>query len=397
MTSPFDRPRATRLMQATGMNAVLAWGGANFQYVSGYRNYFDNPGGSVVLLPADPGLAPMILVASWMEDAARAASRIPEIETYPLWLEIGDLEAMRAGTQPQVEKPVPRFDLRANMRRLANALTVRGLAKGRIGLEMNLVSVQAFGFLREFLPDVTFVEAAGFFADLRMIKTGWEIAQIAEATRIAEAGLLALTEMPLGGLDTAGLAQIYDRRCAEVAGEGFLGTRVTASIGGAVSPTVAGGPRITGDELVFFDCGASIHGYGSDTGRTLTFGPPTDEARRIMDAVLAGMDAAIALIAPGVPMCDLFHAAQGAVRASGLEWYTRGHVGHAMGLNMAEQAPFLSPLETRPLEPGMVIALETPLYVRGLGGFQVEECFVITEKGYEKFTTLPRDFIQVKA
>lgn len=41
----------------------------------------------------------------------------------------------------------------------------------------------------------------------------------------------------------------------------------------------------------------------------------------------------------------------------------------------------------------MVLALETPLYIKGLGGFQVEECFVITENGHEKITTLPRDFI----
>lgn len=81
------------------------------------------------------------------------------------------------------------------------------------------------------------------------------------------------------------------------------------------------------------------------------------------------------------------------MRAQGLPWYTRGHIGHAMGLGMGEIAPYLSPVEHRPLEPGMVIALETPLYIRGLGGFQVEDCYVITRTGAEKFTTLPRDFL----
>ncbi|MBN8194826.1 M24 family metallopeptidase, partial [Bacillus sp. NTK074B] len=67
-----------------------------------------------------------------------------------------------------------------------------------------------------------------------------------------------------------------------------------------------------------------------------------------------------------------------------------------MGLGMGEQGPYLSPVETRSLEPGMVIALETPLYVRGLGGFQVEECFVITKDGHRRFTTLPRDFLKAR-
>ena len=109
------------------------------------------------------------------------------------------------------------------------------------------------------------------------------------------------------------------------------------------------GPRVAAGDLVFFDCGASVQGYGSDTGRTLTLAPPSDEARRIMDALKPGMEAAFALVRPGARMCDIFHAGQNAVRNSGIPWYTRGHIGHAMGLGMGEMAP----AETRVLEPGM--------------------------------------------
>jgi Xaa-Pro aminopeptidase len=42
-----------------------------------------------------------------------------------------------------------------------------------------------------------------------------------------------------------------------------------------------------------------------------------------------------------------------------------------------------------------VLAIETPLYVRGLGGFQIEECVVVTANGYELLTTLPRSVIEV--
>jgi Xaa-Pro aminopeptidase len=154
---------------------------------------------------------------------------------------------------------------------------------------------------------------------------------------------------------------------------------------------------VSADDLVFFDCGASIRGYGSDTGRTLTLCEPTREARQIMDALRRGMDAAFALVNPGARMCDIFEAGQNAVRAAGLDWYTRGHIGHAMGLGMGEMPPFLAPGETRVLEPGMVMALETPLYLRGLGGFQIEECFVVTDTGYEPMTSLPRDFLRATA
>lgn len=394
---PFDRARFQSLMEVARLDAIVAWGGANFHYLTGFQNYFDNPGASLAMMPAEPAKEGMVLVASWVEDAARANSAISDIRSFPLWIEIGDIEEIRAGTAASHPKPSPRFDLGCNMGVLADAITERGLARGRIGIEMNLVSAAAFALLQAKLPNVTFVECATLFTDLRAIKSAFEIDCIREATLFAEEGLQALVSTSLRGLDTNGLKMIYDNACARRAARmpeaGFIGTRVTASIGADISPTIAGGQRIEGHEAVFFDCGASIHGYGSDTGRTLLFNPPSDEMRRIMDAICAGMDAAIALMRPGVAMSDVFDAGQGAVRAAGLEWYTRGHVGHAMGLGMAEQAPYLSPVEKRLLEPGMVIALETPLYVKGLGGFQVEECFVITETGHEKLTSLPRDFM----
>lgn len=393
--------RLRTLMQERGLDAVIAWGGANFRYLTDYPIYFDNPGAALALVPADPALEPMILVAEWMADAAASASRIRDIRTFPLWLEIGDREAILAGTQPQVDKPTPRYDLAGNMRLLADALAERGLSGGRIGIERGLVSLTAFEALSAAAPEVRFAEAAAVFADLRSIKTPWEIDCLKEATRIAEHGLRTLATTPLRGLDTAGLKRIYDAACADYAAtqspdgfsDGYLGTRVTASVGGAISPTVAGGPKVTGEEMVFFDCAASVHGYGSDTGRTLCFGPPSDEARRILDAVCAGMEAAEPLLRPGTPMSEIFHAGQDAVRRCGLPWFTRGHVGHTMCLGIGEQGPYLGPTEHRPLQAGMVVAVETPLYIRGLGGFQVEDCYVITETGAEKFTTLPRDFL----
>ncbi len=395
--APYAAARFASLMQDARLDAVIAWGGANFHYLTGFQNYFDAPGGSLALVPADPATPGMVLVASWVEDAARASSVISDIRSYPLWIEIGDIADIRAGTAVRHAKPSPRFDIGRNMTMLAEAVVERGLGRGRIGIEMNLVSASAFAMLQAKLPGVTFVEGGTLFTDLRAIKSPFEIDCIREATRFAEEGLLAVAAGPLGGLETNGLKMIYDAACSKRAARmsdvGFMGTRVTASVGADISPTIAGGKRIAVDDAVFFDCGASIHGYGSDTGLTLLFREPSGEARRIMDAVCAGMDAAIALMRPGIAMSDIFHAGQDAVRANGLAWYTRGHIGHAMGLGMAEQAPYLSPVETRTLQPGVVIALETPLYVKGLGGFQVEECFVITDTGHEKLTSLPRDFM----
>jgi Xaa-Pro aminopeptidase len=300
----------------------------------------------------------------------------------------------------RVAKPL-RFDLEGNVKLLAAELKRRELGRGTLAIELGAVSTLVFEMLRRHLPEVRWVNASELFFELRRIKTAAEVARIREATAFAEEGLEHLARSSLVGRDVNGLKLLYEQACVARALAapdcGFQGIRVTAAIGGVVSPTLAGGPRVRPEDLIFFDCGASILGYGSDTGRTLALRPPSAEARRIMDALRAGIEAAFALVKPGARMCDIFEAGHEAVRANGLPWYTRGHIGHTMGHGMGELPPFLAPQETRVLEPGMVVALETPLYIRGLGGFQIEECFVVTAQGYDLLTSLPRDFLMVES
>lgn len=392
--------RLKSLMMQRGIDAALAYGGANFMLSTGFQNYFDNPAASMALIPASDAARSLMIVSNWTAQAAKAAATIDVIDSFPLWLEIANIDDIRNGTAGRSEKPT-RYDPEVNIQKLANAILERGWGRGTIAIEMALISAQVFEWLRQKLPDVTFVNGADLFFEARKIKSAAEVEMLREATRYAEGGLKRIAETPITGFDVARLKLIYDEFCIERAKAnpetGFQGTRVTASIGEDISPTVIGGAKASADTLVFFDCGASIRGYGSDTGRTLTLSPPSQEARNIMDALRRGMDAAFALVKPGARLSDIFHAGQDAVRASGLDWYTRGHIGHAMGIGMGEMPPFIGPKDNSVLEVGMVMALETPLYVRGLGGFQIEECFVVTESGYDPLTSLPRDFLPAKA
>jgi Xaa-Pro dipeptidase len=68
---------------------------------------------------------------------------------------------------------------------------------------------------------------------------------------------------------------------------------------------------------------------------------------------------------------------------------------HAIGIGGGEHTPFLSPTEEQTFQPGMAFAFERPFYVRGLGGFQYEDNFVVTESGIERLTELPVEMLEV--
>jgi len=70
--------------------------------------------------------------------------------------------------------------------------------------------------------------------------------------------------------------------------------------------------------------------------------------------------------------------------------YERTHVGHGIGLELYEP-PIITPTTDIILEVGMIFNIEPPYYELGLGGFQVEDTVVVTDKGFRLLTTLDRD------
>jgi len=224
------------------------------------------------------------------------------------------------------------------------------------------------------------------------VKSPQEIESLRSAARFAEIGLSASAREIRVGVTESRLASAY--RTAVAAEDGCRGARhCIISVGEDFSPSCIPrtNPARAGD-LVRYDVGADCAGYGSDIGRTFVAGKATSLQEKIYAALRAGHDAALDAIGPGVKMSEVFNVGQETVRASGIPNYTRGHIGHSVGLDdRIEEPPLLSAHEGRSLEPGMVLCVEMPYYAYGAGAFQVEDMVVITETGYEKLTSLGRE------
>ena len=82
-------------------------------------------------------------------------------------------------------------------------------------------------------------------------------------------------------------------------------------------------------DVVLFDIGGRRCNYCSDMTRTFFWGEPDEETTRIYDIVRRANEAAEALIAPGVRMCDLDRAARDVIEDAGygqtlrIAWVTR--------------------------------------------------------------------------
>jgi Xaa-Pro aminopeptidase len=131
-------------------------------------------------------------------------------------------------------------------------------------------------------------------------------------------------------------------------------------------------------------------GYNSELERTMIVGSPSDEQRRMFEAMVGAQDAAIAALKPGNKCSDVDRAVRKYYEENDLMKFWKHHSGHAIGLRYHE-GPFLDIGDHTIIQPGMVFTVEPGLYAKELGGFRHSDTVLITKDGSEIMTYYPRD------
>lgn len=224
---------------------------------------------------------------------------------------------------------------------------------------------------------------------VRSIKLPGEQSLLRRAAELAEQGIEAALAMLKPGVTEQELSAAV--ASAMIAGGGaprFL--VVAAGDRSALSDTFPTQNVCQPGDLVRFDVGCQLAGYWSDIARTAVVGIPSTFQQRTYDALLAGLNAELETARAGITAGDIFDASIRTVQDDGLSPYRRHHTGHAIGLSIYEE-PVVRPGSTTQLSPGMVFCLETPYYELGWGGMMVEDTGVVTDHGFELFTSIDRD------
>lgn len=401
---PFmDLERARKEMQKRGVDALVATTPTNFYYTSMLRSGLSEAP-AITIIPADPAHEPAVLVLEFDGLVARKTSNIKDIWTYPMWMEIVEAEDIPKGTIKRVPKP-HQFDLRGIYAQLSDIFKEKGLHGGTIGIEMGSFIQREYPLLLEYNPKAKFVDAEEIFWELRKIKTKEEIENLKIAAAITVKGIQGMIEggvlgATIGELQakykkgvvkamTDDIATRFDFRYSPIAvGDPF------STFYGSAGP---GAHKVAKGDIIYIDCGVYVNGYMSDMGRTFVVGKPSSLPEKIYRALRTGYEEALSKVKPGMRMNEIYNIAQDTVRKSGLDWYTRGHLGHSVGClgPPIENPPFFAADDETELEANMVVCLETPLYVKGLGAFQIEDMLLITPGGYERLTDIPRDLVEL--
>lgn len=405
--------RIRREMEKHGLDAIVASTPQNVQYVS---DILSDVG--CVVLPMEKNLDPFIVTwvgyadkiadsDTWVKDTKYAGTFFYENSSGGRT----DLEH-RIGKQFQrAEKDLERRyksrdvapDGPSLVEKVIEGLTERNLDKATVGLEESGTTVRGFELLERKLPKAKLQFADGIFTYSRMVKTQYELELFKIGTPMVERGIEAACKIAREGVSEQELVNECKKSVvSEGAGVGF--NPILAVGYRSVMPSNGVGmdrsTRLEKGEMIRFNPTIFYKDHPFHMGRTVVLGEPREpRLRPYYKAILAGSDAELASIKPGVKASEIFSICENAVKSAGISQFRRHHVGHSLGLGPPSggykisgcDQPTFSFDDNTPIEEGMVFNLEPNYYEIGLGGLHLEDTISVTKTGCTLLTTSSRE------
>jgi Xaa-Pro aminopeptidase len=366
MSHAARRRSLARKLKPLGLDALLVSNPVNVTYLTGFTGEASYliVGRSRQLLATDGRFTEQL------------ADECPDLELH--------VRPPATTTPPEVAKVLSKLDL------------------AKVGFESRHVTVAMLNLWRDLAKSIDWSPQAELVEEMRAIKDADEVGQIREAIGIAERAygmFRAMLEPEMSERELCDALELYVRKAGGT-GTSFPSI-VAAGPRSALAHAPPTGATVRSADWLLVDWGAAGTYYKSDLTRLLVtrrswFRPrkprPDDpKLSKVYAAVLAAQERAIQAIRPGVEAKAVDAAARAALAETGCEKAFTHGLGHGIGLQVHE-APDLRASSTDVLEPGMVVTIEPGVYLPGWGGVRIEDDILVTPDGWERLTTLDRDF-----
>ena len=147
-------------------------------------------------------------------------------------------------------------------------------------------------------------------------------------------------------------------------------------------------------EMVWVDMGANVLGYFADFSRAVVLGTPSARQRDMQQKVHEVTQLGLEAVRPGVPIEEVAGLCDREMEKRGLVFNTWGaRYGHGLGLQTTEP-PHVAGYDRTVVATGMALTLE-PGMCTAEGRFQIEQNFVVTERGVRCFSQTPWELFSV--
>lgn len=357
--------RTRERIAAAGADGILLGGGSDLSHLTGYE-------------------------AMPLERITAFAGRLSPSDSKPALI-VPALEAARVRPRPSVYS-VKSWDDNADP---VEAIAVELPDSGSVVVSDDLWAMHVIGLQRH-APGVALIPIGEAIGGLREIKSSAERDALAEAGSLADKVMTQIQggEVPLVGRTEAEIAADISGRLLG-AGHDTVEFVIVASGPNSASPHHHPGSRVVqADEIVLFDFGGRFNGYCSDSTRCVYTGPIPDEVRFVYTILAAAQEAAVLEAQPGRSLAEVDLAARSIIGGAGFGDNFIHRTGHGIGVEIHEP-PYVSELNSDPIEVGHAFSIEPGIYFPGKWGVRLEDIVVIEADGARRCNNSDRGLLEV--
>jgi Xaa-Pro aminopeptidase len=265
----------------------------------------------------------------------------------------------------------------------------------RLGFESEDLTVAARDRLAERLDGIELVAATDEVERLRRAKDPEELELLGRAQLATDEVFDHILDALAVGVSERQVALDLEHVMRRDGADGLAFDSIVAFGENAAEPHHEPGHRMLEEgDVIKLDFGAKVGGYHADMTRTVAFGEPAAELKKIHDIVRQAQLAGIDAVREGIRGADVDAAARHVIEEAGYgDRFTHG-LGHGVGLEVHE-GPGLGVASDDVLPLGAVVTVEPGIYVPGLGGVRIEDMVEVVAEGSRVLGTSSRDLIEL--
>jgi Xaa-Pro aminopeptidase len=368
---PFDHKRLDRLMDAAGIDVVVATSKHNVQYLlGGHRaDFFDymDATGVTRYLPV------LIYPKGAPEKAAYIGHRLEKFqrEVNPMWTP--ETQTNTAGSVDAMQKAVE------YVRKI-------GLKPKRIAAEFGFLPYDASIVLRGAFPEADLVDALFVLERQRVKKSADELAKLKIASEAVLDSMKAVIASHGPGATKAEVTEALRR---EETNRGLTFEYCLITCGTSLNRAPSDQKWEKGD-IMSIDSGGNYHGYIGDICRMAIQGEPDAELVDLLGEIEQIQRAAMKPIKAGALGKVIYEAGE-PLRSKSRHHNHLDFLAHGMGMvsheapRLTDHGPVPYPAADAeiPLEAGEVVSVETTLLHPSRGFIKLEDTVVVTDNGFE--------------
>jgi Xaa-Pro aminopeptidase len=269
---------------------------------------------------------------------------------------------------------------------VADLLRERGVSKGRVGVNLEMLPTAWYLYLKQVFPQVEWMETHGPIMQLRSHPSKEEMEIFRKGAKLGDAGFDAALKMIRPGVNEFEIAAEIERAARREGGEDHF-TLIGSgkfSFGDDNTLPLLYSPsarRIQLGDSVVMEITPRYEGYWTQLVRTVNVGRSNMDLEKIHHVCLGATKKSLGQVKPGKRVKDVVLALEESVKEAG--YLLKPPIGHICGVDLLEAR--VSQQNETVLEPGMAVIIHPTVFTpEGKRSFFWGETYLVTPDGFER-------------